>query len=86
MIAAGVVVVGVLVLVAVAVFAWAAGFGGSDGRRSLPRRERSWGVDCRRRLCILGRFKAMSFCTEDKRCNTSKRSICSVSPSEYRML
>ena len=37
------------------------GLGVVEGRMSFPRRARSCGVDWRKRLCILGRFRAMSF-------------------------
>ena len=59
---------GVSTLVVVVGGVWSAGSGEFEGRRSLPRRARSCAVDCLKRLCILGLFRAISFWMEHRRC------------------
>ena len=58
------------------------GVGLGVGSRSLPMRARSCFVDCRNRLCIFGLLMFMSSCTGEMCRSTSRRSICSASPSE----
>lgn len=55
---------------------------GDIGRRSLPRRARSRLLDWSNRLCIFGLLTVKSRCIGVKCFRTSRRSICSASPSE----